>query len=526
MDQMSILVVDDDPQIREIIEELVLSFGHACRSAGDGLDALNLIKKENFDIVICDIKMPGMDGLQVMAEVRKMNLDLPFIIITGFGEEYSYDGVVGSGAQDFIKKPFTTSELETKLNRIFEERLLEEKNRGLFERQVSLNEKLSALLDIAADLSSELDFDRLFPLIVSKVTEAMKAERTSFYIIDWEQGEIWTKVAEKVGEIRLALGHGIGGKVAETGETINVADAWDLPYFDRSFDLKHNFRTRSVLCMPITNRSGDRIGVIQVINKAGGARFDEDDETLLKALSGSVAVALENSLLMEELAASFEGSIRSLSATVDARHPLTAGHSQRVTEYALMIGREMNLDEGELEVIKYAALLHDIGKIGIRDNVLLKNGPFTPEDRDEMNTHPTKTLAILKTFHFPKALRQVPMVAVYHHEKVNGQGYPEGLTGDQLPLSSKILAVADVFDALTSQRDYPKYTDNEALGLEPMPLAKAVAVLETEAGTHLDSEVVTAFLKCLPKALILFRGTHFRPEYVDEIIRQYGGEVD
>ncbi|NQU12939.1 MAG: response regulator, partial [Desulfobacteraceae bacterium] len=161
MDQMSILVVDDDPQIREIIEELVQSFGHACRSAGNGLDALNLIKKERFDIVICDIKMPGMDGLQVMTEVRKMNLDLPFIIITGFGEEYSYDGVVGSGAQDFIKKPFTTSELETKLNRIFEERLLEEKNRGLFERQVSLNEKLSALLDIAADLSSELDFDRL-----------------------------------------------------------------------------------------------------------------------------------------------------------------------------------------------------------------------------------------------------------------------------------------------------------------------------------------------------------------------------
>ena len=191
-----------------------------------------------------------------------------------------------------------------------------------------------------------------------------------------------------------------------------------------------------------------------------------------------------------------------------------------------MIGREMNLDEGELEVIKYAALLHDIGKIGIRDKVLLKNGPFTPEERVEMNTHPTKTLAILKTFHFPKALRQVPMVAVYHHEKVNGQGYPEGLTGDQLPLSSKTLAVADVFDALTSPRDYPKYTDSEALGLEPMPLAKAVAVLKTEAGTHLDSEVVTAFLKCLPKALLLFRGTHFRPEYVDEIIRQYGGEVD
>jgi len=301
MNQMSILVVDDDPQISEIIRELLQSLGHICQTANDGLDALNLIKKEKFDIVICDIKMPGMDGLRVMTEVRQMNLDLPFIIITGFGDDYSYELVTGSGAQDFIKKPFTTNELETKLNRIFEERLLKEKNRGLFEKQVSLNERLAALLEIAADLSSELDFERLFPLIVSKVTEAMKAEQTRFYIIDWEQGEIWTKVAEKVGEIRLALGHGIGGKVAESGETINVADAWELPYFDRSFDLKHNFRTRSVLCIPLTNRSGDRIGVIQVVNKAGGGSFDEDDETLLKALSGSVAVALENSLLMEQL---------------------------------------------------------------------------------------------------------------------------------------------------------------------------------------------------------------------------------
>ena len=381
---------------------------------------------------------------------------------------------------------------------------------------------MSTLLAVAGDLSSELDFDRLFPLIIHKVTEAMKAERTSLYIIDWECREIWTKVAEQVDEIRLPLGQGISGRTAENGETINVADAWELPFFNREFDIKHNFRTRSVLCVPINNRSGDRIGVIQVINKSGENSFDQDDETLLKGLTAQIAIALENSFLIEELEVSFESSIRTLSATVDAKHPFTAGHSQRVTEYALMITREMRLEQEEQEVIKYAALLHDIGKIGIRDEVLLKNGPFTPEERAVMNSHPEKTQSILEEFHFPKALRRVPMVAVYHHEKVNGQGYPEGLTGDKLPLGSKIIALADVFDALTSPRDYPKYHGEETLSSDPMPLSRVISILKEEDGSHFDHDVVDAFLRVLPQALRLYRGNHFKPEYVDETIGSLG----
>ncbi len=521
MDKKSILVVDDDPQIRNIIGEVLRVMGYPCEEANDGFEALELIRKERFDIVVCDIRMPGMDGLQVMAEARKIWADMPFIIITGFVEEYLYDQVIEAGAHDFIQKPFTASEIKTKIDRILKERRLALETRRLLDEQVRLNEKLSAMLSVARDLSSEVDFDRLFPLIISKVTEVMEAERTSLYIIDWEQEEVWTKVAEKVNDIRLPIGYGISGRVAETGEVINIDDAWDLPYFDRSFDLKNNFRTRSVLCVPITNRSGDRTGVIQVINKADEGRFDSGDADLLMALASSAGIALENSFLMEELEASFEGAIRTLAATVDAKHPLTAGHSQRVTEYALLIAREMNFDEDEQVVIKYAGLLHDIGKIGIKDSVLLKDGPFTPEERAEMNDHPAKTRTILEEFHFPKRLRQVPEVAAYHHEKINGQGYPNCLTGDNLPMGSKILAVADVFDALTSRRDYPKYTNDEMMGFEGMPLQKVVGILEADAGSHFDPEVVAAFLRCLPKALRLYRGTHFLPEYVDETIRSF-----
>lgn len=370
-----------------------------------------------------------------------------------------------------------------------------------------LKELLSALIALSADLTAELDFDRLFPLIISKVTEVMNAERTSLYIIDWEREELWTKVAEGLEPFRVPLGSGISGHVAKTGEPLNIRDAWKWPDFDRSYDERHNYRTRAVLCLPLTSRTGERIGVLQVLNKQGTRDyFNQEDEIFLQGLRSQVGIALENSLLHDELRLSFESSLATLSAVVDARHPFTAGHSLRVREYSLMIAEEMDLPQEEKEVLKVAAQLHDIGKIGIRDGVLLKNGIFGAQERAEMETHALHTKRILEKFRFPKVLEKVPEVAAYHHERINGEGYPFGLTGDQLPLGSKIVAVADVFDALTSKRDYPKYTmDGTELECERMPLSMAVEILEEGAGVQFDAEVVAAFKQCLPRISKLSR---------------------
>ncbi|MDI9571430.1 MAG: HD domain-containing protein [Pseudomonadota bacterium] len=380
-----------------------------------------------------------------------------------------------------------------------------------------IKDLLARLIGISANLTSELDFDRLFPLIIGKVTEAMEAERTSLYVVDWDREELWTMVAEGVRQIRLPLGQGISGRVALTARVINVPDAWELPYFDRSFDEMNNFRTRSVLCVPIRGRFGKTIGVLQVINKLGKDRFDGEDETFLRGLASQVGIALENSLLVDELKLSFEASIKTLSATVDSRHPITAGHSERVTEYALMIARDMKLGQEDQEAIKYAAILHDIGKIGIRDAVLLKVGRFTPEEWEEMKTHPRKTREILEQFRFPQRLRLVPEIASDHHERIDGTGYTEGLTGNQIPLGARIIAVADVFDALTSKRDYPKYTPEKTLDNDPMPLPQVIELLKSEAGSHFDPQIVTSLLNCLPEILRRHRGVHFPPEYVDAL---------
>jgi HD-GYP domain-containing protein (c-di-GMP phosphodiesterase class II) len=423
-----------------------------------------------------------------------------------------------------INRPYPSEENEIQslirsFNAIFQSAAdqLEERNR--------LKDLLAKLIGVASDLTSELDFDRLFPLIVGNVTEVMSAERTSLYVVDWDSREIWTTVAEGIKQIRLPFGHGISGRVVETGEMINVADAWDLPYFDRSFDEKNNFRTRSVLCIPIKNHLGEIIGILQVINKKGKDRFDQEDEVFLRGLSTQVSIALENSLLVEEVLTSFTSSISTLSTIVDARHAYTAGHSERVKEYSLAIARKMKLSKEDIDTLKYAAILHDIGKIGIRDDVLQKNGSYTPQDWEEMKTHPVKTKVILDQFHFPRHLRRVPEIACLHHEKMNGGGYPNRLVGDQIPLEARIIAVADMFDAVTSKRDYPKYTSDQTLGHDPMPLPLVIDLLKKLAGQDYDAVVVDSFIGCLPEVLIMYRGNHFSPEYVDDTIRRLGSSV-
>jgi HD-GYP domain-containing protein (c-di-GMP phosphodiesterase class II) len=203
----------------------------------------------------------------------------------------------------------------------------------------------------------------------------------------------------------------------------------------------------------------------------------------------------ENYQLVGQLGQAFESFVRALSTAVDAKHPLTAGHSHRVTEYSIHLGKHLGLSETDLEALKYTALLHDIGKIGVPDAVLTKKGRFSDGERRVMNEHPVWTFKIIDDITLPAKLKDVPTVAASHHEKLDGKGYPYGLKGDKIPLFSRILAVSDVFDALTSLRDYPKYDGSKTLSFDPMPLDKAFGILEKDAGTHFDPDVVSVVLK-------------------------------
>jgi HD-GYP domain-containing protein (c-di-GMP phosphodiesterase class II) len=200
-------------------------------------------------------------------------------------------------------------------------------------------------------------------------------------------------------------------------------------------------------------------------------------------------------LSMRSLETAFESMVRALSTAIEARHPITAGHSNRVTEYSVLLGQKMGLSEEDLEIIKYAGLLHDIGKIAIPDAILTKKGRFNAEERKAMENHSLWTLRILEPISLPKSLKSVPIIAASHHEKVDGTGYPYGLLKEEIPFFACILAVGDVFDALTSIREYPKYDGNAILGIDPMPKDRVFEIFQKDRDKHFHPDVIQVALQ-------------------------------
>ncbi len=349
-------------------------------------------------------------------------------------------------------------------------------------------EQLAALLEITRSLTAEMDIDRLLWLIVDTTSELLGADRTTIYLVDEQHRELWSKIAQdsEIREIRLPIGEGLAGYVAQTGETLNIADAYSSPYFNPEIDRMTGYYTRSILTMPMHNRQGRVVGVIQALNKIDGP-FTVRDESLLAALASSAAIAVENSQLHLELKLMFDSFISTLAATIDARDPQTAGHSERVTTYALILARELNLPPDRREALRIAALLHDIGKIGVPTAILTKPGRLTREEVQIMQRHVEHTRDILDKIHFSAEMADVPKIAGQHHERVDGSGYPDGVSADDLSLESKILAVADVFESLTHTRYY-----REALSYE-----EAFAWIAQHKGAWFDPQVVDALERVL-----------------------------
>jgi HD-GYP domain-containing protein (c-di-GMP phosphodiesterase class II) len=352
------------------------------------------------------------------------------------------------------------------------------------DRKVTERAKLDLILDVTRRLMSITNLDALLRDMATVTTQLLDADRATIFIVDRERGEIWSKVAlgAGAGEIRLAIGVGIAGTVAATGETVNIPDAYDDRRFNPDPDTRTGYRTKSLLTFPMTGQHGRVIGVFQVVNKNGGGHFTADDEDTLSSLGASAAIAVENAQLLAEQRRLWTTLIETLAVTIDARDQQTAGHSQRVTRYAEVIGRAMGLEGLELEKLRAAALLHDYGKIAVRDQFLLKPGKLDDAEFEYMKAHAEKTGEFLAHLVFPQDMRDVPVIAAQHHERMDGKGYPRGLAAERILLGARIVAAADVFDALTAPRYYkPAYT-----------LEKTLEIMDGMAGAHLDPTVVAA----------------------------------
>ncbi len=354
------------------------------------------------------------------------------------------------------------------------------------------NKRLKVLLHLAENLQTHLDLHQLLFTTMREVAKILNADRCTVFLLDEEKNELWSVVAMGIGkgkEIRFPASKGIAGHVATTGEILNIPDAYKDPRFNPEIDKKTGYRTRNMLTMPLKNRENTIIGVFQVLNKEGGP-FTKKDEELLAAISQITATTIENSMLYEEQVESLNSFVETLSATLDTRDYITAGHSRRVTMYTIALCEQMQM--ASCEELRFAGLLHDIGKLSIPESVLFKAGKLTQEEYEIIKRHPAVTRQILNSIHFPRRMKNVPEIASTHHERVNGTGYPDGLTVEKIPLGGRMLALADVFDALTSHR---QYRDRE-------PIEKVWEIIEKENGQTFDPKVVKIFLNIPAHKLI------------------------
>jgi HD-GYP domain-containing protein (c-di-GMP phosphodiesterase class II) len=475
-------------------------------------------------------------------------------------------------------------------------------------------QKLTSILDVAKAMVANRDLDSLLPMILDEAGKVVDADRCSLFVLDRDRRELWTKIAQGAsGEIRVPLGSGIAGRVAQTGVAINLADAYADERFNRTIDRTTGYQTRNILCVPMRDAAGEVTGVIQALNKRGNAVFTAEDEELLLALAGQAAVAIENALLLQEIQRLFEGFVAASVVAIESRDPSTAGHSSRVASLTLHLAEAVErggrgqyagvrFDRNDVQEIRYASLLHDFGKVGVREAVLLKpnklhpeeltllesrfelvrkdrqlesykrrmrslallgpqaladinreeetrlreaiqeidealqfivacnrptvlprdgfeklkriressyqdslgaqlplltdveverlsisRGSLSPAERSEIESHVTHTFRFLSQIPWTRALRRVPEIAFGHHERLDGSGYPRGVGANDIPIQSRMMAIADVYDALTAgDRPYKKAVAH----------ATALDILDDEARRGLlDSELLKLFVE-------------------------------
>jgi HD-GYP domain-containing protein (c-di-GMP phosphodiesterase class II) len=359
-------------------------------------------------------------------------------------------------------------------------------NARLFEKYDSKVRKLRALKEISQLLNSTLDDKEVKRRAMEAATRLMEAEVGSLLLIDDATHELYFEVelgkrGERAKEIRLKIGEGIAGWVAKTGEPVIVADVRKDPRFSRKVDEKSSFVTRNIICVPIKVK--DKIvGVLQAINKLGPQPFSKWDLEEFQSLADQVAIAIDNANLYKELQETFFGTAEALADAIEAKDAYTAGHTRRVLAYSIAMGKVLALSALELNNLKLAALLHDIGKIGIEDRILLKPGKLENAERRRMEAHTTIGPKIVDRV---KQLRKIVPGIMHHHEEYDGTGYPSGLKGHQIPLIARIIAVADFFDAMTTDRPYRK----------GLPIQTALEELRKLSGTQFDGKVVEAFIR-------------------------------
>jgi response regulator RpfG family c-di-GMP phosphodiesterase len=442
-DSPMILVVDDEQVIREILADFLTMEGFNVRTAKDGQAALTELSRTQFDLVLSDLKMPNMGGIELLESIAQHTPNVITIIMTGFGTVETAIDAMKRGAYDYILKPFKMEEVVHTVRRGLERKKLQAEN-------LRLKEALS-LYKVSEAIANSLSLDEVIGTVINAAVDELAADAVLVLLDDGEGG--FFERARVIHPHFHAPNFDPGTLSPERLELyfknerkLKVHGRQGLHFFEK---LPRGAELSSLIVTRMT-MSARAIGYMAVCSFSPTKSFDEGQRKLLRIVADRAAAAIENAKLYENLKATFRQTIRGLASAIDKMDLYTSGHSERVATYAQLLAQRRGLPEHQIEIVRQSALMHDIGKIGC---VLNLNRPGILSDREYeiFKKHPGYGKDILQPIQFLQPL--IPGVHC-HHERWDGNGYPLGLKADDIPLMARIISVADVYDAMTSNRAY------------------------------------------------------------------------
>ncbi len=325
-----------------------------------------------------------------------------------------------------------------------------------------MKERYKIILKIGKIISGEKNIDRLLIQITEIAKDFLEADRCTLWIYNKKKDILWTKIAHSVEKIVIPAAKGVAGRAAYTKEVQNVIDAYNDFRFYPKIDKLTGYLTKTILAVPLVDHRENIIGVFQALNKKDGF-FDEEDIEFMLLVGSLISSYIENSLLYNKLKKTQMKIINKLSTAAEFKDEETSNHTKRVGEFSALLADYYGLKREEVELLRFTAPMHDVGKIGIADNILLKPAALSNKEFEIMKKHSIIGYNLLKEENGEddEFLNTAALIAIEHHERLNGSGYPYGKKGKEISIFGRIVAIADVFDALTSKRVYKEAWDFE-----------------------------------------------------------------
>ncbi|MDY6789648.1 MAG: response regulator [Thermodesulfobacteriota bacterium] len=498
----TILFVDDEKSILGITSEYFQRKGYRVVTANNGVEAKKILEQEQIDCCFTDINMPEMNGLELAEHIWITDNTIPVVIMTAYPSLDNTIRTIQNGVVDFLTKPVNLNQMELCAQRVLHQRQLfienlllkkevegktrlEKLNQELLHKVDELH-TLNKIMNVFSSIGISSD---VFKRLVDMTVKISHADESHFFVIDEKMKtpiEVTASAADKKSpDIEALISNTDDRSFTETG--INkiimesVADEMPLLVSRNNGTYGLPDAILSFMIVPLVIR--DKVfGVLTASIKNGTKRFTENDLYYLSFMAHNAGFAIENLALYENIYENLFATLYAFVNTIEARDPYTRQHSTRVTSIAIVIGKELGCTSEELDILNVAGHLHDIGKIGIRDDILLKPGRLTPEEFEKIKEHPVIGANIVKQL--GQWDREMEVIRC-HHERFDGAGYPDGLKGEEIPFLGRILAVADVYDAIASDRAYRKKMEEKRI----------LKIINEGAGTQFDPQIVKAFLK-------------------------------